>query len=174
MIEDDHLLRGAFGYAGEFGHLQISSSPVRDYSGIPGTLEAIIRRDDLLELFKLFSATDEELEREILSATGPRVLKVLHQQINDLGRGVGALATIFNPQVVILGGFLQSLFKLDSARLLGALRANSIASAHEGLVVRSSQLGSAAVLIGAAELAWTPLLENPAGTELHAAVNEVG
>lgn len=166
VVIADQLLRGAFGYAGELGHMQISSSTVRDYSGIPGTLEAIIRRDDLLELFKLFAATDEELEREILTASNPRVLKVLQQQISDLGRGVGALATVFNPQMVILGGFLQSLFKLDSAALLASVRASSIASSHEGLIVRSSQLGSAAVLIGAAELAWASLLESPAGTEL--------
>ena len=166
VVVDDRLLRGFSGYAGELGHMQISSSKVTDYSGIPGTIEALIRRDDLLEVFKLDSATDEELDFDILNTKDPRVLRMLHRQTEDLGRAVGVLATIFNPQTVLLGGFLTSLFRRDAPRLLAAMRASSIAPASEGLVVRGGELGTGAVLIGAAELALAPLLESPAGTTL--------
>ncbi len=166
VVVDNHLLRGASGYAGELGHMQISSSRATDYSGIAGSLEALVRRDDLLEVFKLDSATDEELDFDIMHTKDPRVLRLLHRQTDDLGRAVGVLSTIFNPQTVLLGGFLTSLFKRDAPRLLSAVRASSIAPASEGLVVRGGELGTAAVLIGAAELAIAPLLESPAGTTL--------
>jgi predicted NBD/HSP70 family sugar kinase len=62
VIVDGKQLRGSAGYGGELGHIQVSSSSVRDFSGLPGTLEGLVRRDDLLEVFMLDSATDEELD----------------------------------------------------------------------------------------------------------------
>ncbi|MEN9715446.1 MAG: N-acetylglucosamine repressor, partial [Actinomycetota bacterium] len=82
------------------------------------------------------------------------------------GRAVGVLATIFNPQTVILGGFLNSIFNFDQDRLLASMRHSSIKSAHDGLIVKTSELGTSAVLLGAAELAFQPVLDSPAGTEL--------
>jgi predicted NBD/HSP70 family sugar kinase len=166
MIVDDRLARGASGYAGELGHIQISSAKTADFSGLPGTLEALVKRDDLLEVFKLDSATDEELEQDILTVKDSKVIKVLNQQVDDLGRAVGVLATIFNPQAVVLGGFLNSLFKFNQDRLLASMRHSSIKSAHDGLIVKGSELGTSAVLMGAAELAFQGLLDSPAGTEL--------
>ena len=95
-----------------------------------------------------------------------RIIKVLNQQIDDLGKGVGVLATIFNPQAVVLGGFLNSLFKFNQNRLLASMRNASIKSAHDGLIVKSNELGTAAVLLGAAELAFQDVLDSPAGTDL--------
>lgn len=166
VVVEDILLRGASGYAGELGHIQISSSKATDYSGISGTLEALVKRDDLLEAFKLDAATDEELDIDIQTTKDARIIKVINNQIDELGRAVGVLATIFNPQTVILGGFLNSIFNFDQDRLLQSMRASSIKSAHDGLIVKSSELGTAAVLLGAAELAFQAVLESPAGTEL--------
>jgi predicted NBD/HSP70 family sugar kinase len=166
VVVDDVLLRGASGYAGELGHIQISSSKAVDYSGIPGTLEALVRRDDLLEVFKLDAATDEELDLDIKGTKDAKVVKVINQQIDELGRACGVLATIFNPQAVILGGFLNSIFNFDQDRLLKSLRASSIKSAHDGLIVKSSELGTSAVLLGAGGLAFQPVLDSPAGAEL--------
>ena len=166
MVVDDRLVRGASGYAGELGHIQISSSKATDFSGLSGTIEALVKRDDLLEIFKLDSATDEELEQDILACKDAKITKMLNQQIDDLGKGVGVLATIFNPQAVVLGGFLNSLFKFNQNRLLASMRHASIKSAHDGLIVKSSELGTSAVLLGAAELAFQDVLDSPAGTEL--------
>jgi predicted NBD/HSP70 family sugar kinase len=166
MVVDDRLVRGASGYAGELGHIQISSAKSTDFSGLSGTIEALVKRDDLLEVFKLDSATDEELEQDILTCKDAKIIKVLNQQIDDLGKGVGVLATIFNPQAVVLGGFLNSLFKFNQNRLLTSMRNASIKSAHDGLIVKSNELGTAAVLLGAAELAFQDVLDSPAGTDL--------
>jgi predicted NBD/HSP70 family sugar kinase len=154
VVVSDVQLRGASGYGSELGHIQISDSKKVDFSGLPGTLEALVKRDDLLEAFKLFGATDDELDVEILSTKDPRAIKLL--------------ATIFNPQVVILEGFLDSIFKFNKERLLESVRASSLSSAHEGLVVSSGELGTSAVMIGAAGLAFAPLIQDPSGTQLYA------
>jgi predicted NBD/HSP70 family sugar kinase len=168
VVVSDVQLRGASGYGSELGHIQISDSKKVDFSGLPGTLEALVKRDDLLEAFKLFGATDDELDVEILSTKDPRAIKLMNQQIDNLGRGIGVLATIFNPQVVILEGFLDSIFKFNKERLLESVRASSLSSAHEGLVVSSGELGTSAVMIGAAGLAFAPLIQDPSGTQLYA------
>jgi predicted NBD/HSP70 family sugar kinase len=165
VIVSGQQLRGSTGYAGELGHIQISSSSAPDFSGLPGTLEALVRRDDLLEVFKLDSATDEELEFEIANAKSSAI-KVINAQIDALGRGMGVLATIFNPQMVVLSGFLASLFNFDRDRTLRAVRQSTLQSANENLIIRTGELGTRAVLIGAAELAFGELLDHPANAEL--------
>lgn len=167
VIVDGKQLRGSAGYAGELGHIQVSSSATKDFSRLPGTLEALVRRDDLLEVFMLDSATDEELDHDIMASTDKKVIKVLHRQIDDLGRALGALANIFNPQVVVLAGFLDSLLRFDTERLLSMLRASSLNAAQESLVVRSAELGSKSLMVGAAELAFGNLLDHPSSADLY-------
>jgi predicted NBD/HSP70 family sugar kinase len=167
VVVSDSQLRGASGYGSELGHIQISDSKKTDFSGLPGTLEALVKRDDLLEAFKLFGATDDELDVEVQNTKDAKVIKLINTQIDYLGRGLGVLATVFNPQVVILEGFLDSIFKFNKERLLTALRSNSLSAAHDGLIVSSGELGTRAVLIGAAGLAFAPLIQNPSGTETY-------
>jgi len=167
VIVGGNQLRGAAGYGGELGHMLISSSNTKNFSGLTGTLEAMVRRDDLLEVFKLYSATDEELHFDIMKAKDPKAVKLLHQQIDLLGSAIGNLANIFNPEVVVLAGFLDSIFQFDTERLLKSVRTSSLRSANERMVVRSSELGTSAALIGAAELAFGPLLSEPGNTKLY-------
>lgn len=167
VVVSDVQLRGASGYGSELGHIQISDSKKVDFSGLPGTLEALVKRDDLLEVFKLFGATDDELDVEVLNTKDPKAIKLINSQLDHLGRGIGVLATIFNPQIVVLEGFLDSIFKFNKERLLQAVRNSSLNSAHDGLVVSSGELGTRAVMIGAAGLAFAPLIQNPSGTEIY-------
>jgi predicted NBD/HSP70 family sugar kinase len=166
IVAEDRLLRGAAGYAGELGHVQISASREADYAGFTGTLEALVKRDDLLYAFHLDTATDEELDVLISKATANRVVRLINQQVDHLGRAIGVLATIFNPQTVILSGFLKSIFNFNQERLLSQVRANSMQSVNEALVIKIGELGTSAPLIGAAELAFQNVLDNPADTEL--------
>jgi predicted NBD/HSP70 family sugar kinase len=166
IVAEDRLLRGAAGYAGELGHVQISASREADYAGFTGTLEALVKRDDLLYAFHLDTATDEELDVLISKATANRLVRLINQQVDHLGRAIGVLATIFNPQTVILSGFLKSIFNFNQERLLSQVRANSMQSVNEALVIKIGELGTSAPLIGAAELAFQNVLDNPADTEL--------
>ncbi|MEN9989149.1 MAG: hypothetical protein RL508_128 [Actinomycetota bacterium] len=166
VVVNGRQMRGATGYAGEVGHIQISSSKIKDYSGLEGTLEALVKRDDLLELFKIDNATDEELEIEIIKNKDPKAHKVLMQQIADTGRAIGVLATIFNPQSVVLGGFLGTLFRFDGEHMIQSTRQSSLKSAQDGLLIKASQLGTTAVIVGAAELPFSAVLANPAQAKL--------
>jgi predicted NBD/HSP70 family sugar kinase len=162
-------LRGAAGYAGELGHVRIASVNQKDYSGLEGTLEGLVRRDDLLDAFKLYAATDDELLLEISRTQTTKATKLIQSQIDYLAAALGNYVNIFNPQVIILGGFLAGLLNHDADRLINGLRNNSLAAANERVVVREGGLGSNLLMIGAAELAFSDLIERPATTQLAAA-----
>lgn len=159
-------LRGAAGYAGELGHVRIASVNQKDYSGLEGTLEGLVRRDDLLDAFKLYAATDDELLLEISRTKAAKSTKLIEAQIEYLAAALGNYVNIFNPQVIILGGFLAGLLAHDPERLIAGLRNNSLAAANERVVVREGGLGSNLLMIGAAELAFSELIERPSTTQL--------
>ena len=166
VIADGHKLLGSSGYAGELGHVRISSSTQRDYSGLEGTIEAVIRRDDLLDALKLFGADDEELDREIMGKPTAKVKKVIEAQVEYLGQGLANYVNIFNPQVVVLAGFLTSLFNYDPERVIQTMRDGALGASHERVIIRTGQLGTNLMMIGAAGLAFNPLLNRPSDAML--------
>ncbi|MFM1984235.1 MAG: hypothetical protein RL723_670, partial [Actinomycetota bacterium] len=141
----------------------------KDFSGLEGTLEGMVRRDDMLDVFKLYAATDDELLLEISRAKTAKSVKLIEAQIDNLAAALGNFVNIFNPQVIILGGYLSGLFEFNSERLINGLRANSLAAANERVIVREGGLGSNLLMIGAAELPFSQLVANPSATQLYPA-----
>ena len=172
VVIDGQRLRGAAGYAGELGHVRISDSSQEDYSGLPGTLEAIVRRDELLKALNLKNANEEELGKAILTAKSPDVVKVIEGQIDALALGIANFVNIFNPQAVILAGFLGSLFTYDGNRLLKEFRKHALVATQERVVVHSGEIGQDLLLIGAAELPIHELIRNPSLLSLTHAHNK--
>ena len=163
VIADGHQLRGAAGYGGELGHVKITSSSDPDYSGLPGTLESEVRREEVLDAVKLYAATDEELLLALTNIQDTKAIKVIQRQIDMLAIAVANFVNIFNPQVVVLGGYLSGLLTFDANRLFEGVRQHSLASANDSVVIRSGDLGSNLLMIGAAEVAFNELIADPAG-----------
>lgn len=159
-------LRGTAGYAGELGHVRISDSPVDDYSGFQGTLESQVRREDLLEALKLENVEDEELEVALLASKSAKVTKLVERQIDALAIAIANFVNIFNPQVIVLSGFLPALFKFDQDRLLSKFRDSALTASQERVIVRTAELGANILMIGAAELPFSQVIANPSGFEL--------
>ena len=169
VVVNGSLLRGIDGYAGELGHTRISDSMVSDYSGIPGTLESLVRREDLLKALIMADADDDELEAAILERRSSRVEKLLDTQADMLGRAIGLFVNIFNPEVVALDGFLSVIFRMRTERLVASVKAHALRSAFEHVQFKVGGLGSNVLLVGATELAVTRILDDPLGAPLYAA-----
>lgn len=161
VVIDGQQLRGASGYASELGHVRISDSDREDYSGLVGTLEAAVRRDRLLKVLGLKTANEDELETAILATDSLEAIAEFQEQIDSLAIGVANLVNIFNPQVVILSGFLASLFKFDHDRLLEEFRRHTLVASQEEVVVTPGKLNANLLMIGAAELPIHQVMENP-------------
>jgi predicted NBD/HSP70 family sugar kinase len=80
-----------------------------------------------------------------------------------LGIGVGMLVNTFNPDIVVLGGPLGELFVLTEKVVRESVARSTLVAPREQVRMAASALGEDAQLVGAAELAFAPLLEDPIG-----------
>jgi predicted NBD/HSP70 family sugar kinase len=77
------------------------------------------------------------------------------------GVGIRAIVNLFNPEIVVLGGTLAQVWRAAEDRVDQAIDRGPMMSPREDVVIRSAGLGGDSPLIGAAELAFAPLLEHP-------------
>lgn len=167
VITRGELLRGASGFAGELGHTLVNSAGVECHCGAYGCLETEVSRQPLLEALGLSRGEAERLDDVLLAAfapgiiTPPALVHLVEQQLGYLGVALGNTANVFNPQMIVLGGFLGSLYGAAPGILDAAFRKHTMAAVHDGVVITRAALGSSILLIGAAELAFAELFENP-------------
>ena len=87
---------------------------------------------------------------------------VVERQLGHLGTALAAAINLLNPQVVALGGFLAALQAYDPDRLERAVAASTLAPSLEGVRITAAELGADLLMVGAAGLAFRPLLADPA------------
>jgi predicted NBD/HSP70 family sugar kinase len=150
-------LTGRGGYAGEFGQNRPGGG---DRLSSTGTLEDEVHRSRVLELLGLHDADEPALAAAISASDDPRVERELARQRDILAVALGNAINVFNPERVVLGGYLATL--LDRGGLIEAVAQNSIPAAVEGVEIVPAGLGEDRLLIGAAELAFGALLRDPA------------
>ena len=94
-------------------------------------------------------------------ATDPRVREAVSTLVDRLGRGLASLVNVVNPDRVLLGGLHKHLLLAAPEQLRDAVAARSPWGRGAAVPISGCALDDAA-LIGAAELAWQPVLDNPA------------
>ena len=79
-----------------------------------------------------------------------------------LGIGIANLVNIFNPDVIVFGGALRHLLPATESVVRDKL-AFALAAPREQVRLVLPQLGADAAVLGAAELAFAMLLDDPLG-----------
>jgi predicted NBD/HSP70 family sugar kinase len=80
--------------------------------------------------------------------------------IDRLGLGLAGLANVLNPDRILLGGLHGDLLAADPERLRAAVAQRSPWGRGSGIPLLACSLDNGG-LVGAAELAWLPVLEAP-------------
>ena len=155
VIAGGRALGGVGGYAGEFG---------QNRPGVSGTLEDQVSRARLLAVLGIASADEPTLEAALLASRSPAVLAELDRQRQVLATALSNAVNVLNPELLVLGGFLASVLASDPAALERLVAQQAIPAAIEGVGIRPAALGTDRLLIGAAELAWAPILADPAAS----------
>jgi predicted NBD/HSP70 family sugar kinase len=166
VILDGKPLLGSAGYAGEAGHTLINPGGMKCRCGAVGCWETEAGEAALLRRAGLRGrATGMGVVESLVERAGLGDEATLHA-IDDVGRwlglGLGNLINLFNPQLVVLGGLYQRLFPFLESPVREAIRLRALTAPGESATVVASGLGSDAALIGAAELALTTVIEDPA------------
>lgn len=162
IIADGQLLRGASGYAGELGHTFVRSEGSTCHCGATGCLETEVSQSRLLDLAGMSSGDTADLERA-LGSNSAEVNDEVARQLTYLGITLRNAVNTFNPEAIVLDGFLGTLHSLAPASLDGMLRAQAMDGPAGQVKIYRAALGSDLMMIGAAELAFTPFLADPAG-----------
>ena len=123
-------------------------------------------RAPLLKLVALSDADGDELERKLTASRSPAVQTEVERQLDFLAVAFRNAINIFNPQLIILGGFLGSLYAVAPAYLDQKLAQRPLLAAQETVTISRTELTSDLLMIGAAELAFEPLLSDPASSRL--------
>ncbi|MFM9876567.1 MAG: ROK family protein [Rhodoglobus sp.] len=155
-------LGGSHGYAGEFGQNRPGVLNAADRVTPRGTLEDEVSRARLLAAVGLGAADEPTLRGALMNTARGAVAEEVTRQQRILGLALASAINIFNPELVVLGGFLATLLEWDAPVLRDITRAHTVPVAWEGVAIEPAALGEDRLLIGAAELAFAPLLRNPA------------
>ncbi len=154
-------LGGVTGYAGEIGHTLVNSEGIACQCGAMGCLETEVRRENLLSVLKLDNADPDELESALLASSSPSVLAEVHRQLDFLAIALRNSINMLNPQLVIVGGFLASIYAAAPQYLEAQLAQQPLLASRDGLRITRAELGSDLLIIGAGELAFEAILADP-------------
>ncbi len=166
LVIDGRPLVGAAGCAGEVGHFQVNPLGERCRCGAIGCWEmeiggpAILRRIGIAEK----NYKPEAVSRLLREAAwgDPVALAAVEDVGRWLGIGLAGLVNVFNPQRVVLGGWLATMWPMVEQTVDAELRARVMAPSQElDELIRPTQLGADGPLLGAAELALTRVLDEP-------------
>jgi predicted NBD/HSP70 family sugar kinase len=161
ILVDGRPLRGAGGLAGEVGHTILDPAGPLCHCGAQGCVEMFIGDAALVRLAGAEGDVDDVLRA---AAKGEdTALKAVQSLAESLGFAVANMVNLLNPRLVVMGGSLEDVLGLAQVQVEAALDQHAMAAARSMVELRASGLGEDGSLLGAAELAFGPLMADPLG-----------
>ncbi|WP_189159467.1 ROK family transcriptional regulator [Lentzea pudingi] len=158
VILSGQPLRGSAGYVGELGHMVVNPRGLRCYCGCDGCWETEVGEPALCRALGL---PDDAPRGAVVAAL--RALddpSVLDEFAGWLALGLANIVNVLGPELVVLGDLYTALPPSVVDSVSAAVQRRSMVSrAVGGTQVVTSPLGRDAKLIGAAELAFEPVLD---------------
>lgn len=165
LIVDGKPLTGVAGFGGEVGHMPVNPSGIACQCGSFGCWETEVGEEALLRLAGHpadggWAEVDAVLEE---ARAGSAVALAAFDTVGRwLGVGLAGLVNVLNPRLVVLGGLFGRIHPFAGDALEGELDRRSLPGSRALVRVVPARLGVDAPLLGAAELAFEPLLADPA------------
>ncbi|MET8621133.1 ROK family protein [Streptomyces albidoflavus] len=165
LVLDGRLHSGSSGLALEVGHLTVDPDGRPCHCGGRGCLD--VETDPLAFLAAVGHRPGPQgsllqQARDLIAARpdDPAVREAVTVLVDRLGFGLAGLVNILNPDRVILGGLHRTLLEADPERLRAVVADRSLWGRSGSVPILSCTLDHNS-LVGAAELAWQPVLDDP-------------
>ncbi|HUY25082.1 MAG TPA: ROK family protein [Candidatus Saccharimonadales bacterium] len=178
LVIDGHPYAGAHGFAGEFGHIVVDPKGPRCGCGNRGCIEAYAGGLALsraacrawprrrLEDGSPAPRTASEVFR-LARQRHPVAALLVNQATDALALGIGAIAAVIDPGLIVIGGSVAMGERRWLASVVARARRRCIADVGREISVVPPALGVLSSLAGAAQLA---IGTSGVGTTVHVAV----
>lgn len=167
IIEDGKLLIGAYGSAGELGHLVVEPGGRTCGCGNQGCLEQYAAGTALMRQIRERtgdSSLDSEAAVRLFEAGDERVTEVFLEVADVIARAMTSLVAILDPEVVVVGGGVakagEPLRKQIEQRFHHHYPAHTLRPTAR---IELAELGNLAGSVGAADLARQATQSRPQG-----------
>ncbi|MFG3340736.1 ROK family protein [Glycomyces sp. NPDC048151] len=158
IVTDGRLYRGSASSAGEWGHTTVEVRGRRCRCGAPGCLEAYVGAEGVLARFRAVGGTVAEDDEEaafarLLDDPSEAARTVVDETVEYLGAGVADLLNLFNPELIVIGGWAGLMLaerRMDD--IAAAARSYALDQPFETARIVPGRLGPDAVAKGAATL----------------------
>ena len=173
IFVDGELLRGADGFSGEVGHLPVDPNGIRCGCGRRGCWETKVGLAALVRVTEPDQARrpadspvsdPQEHATEIAGglASGDRRMTDAVAQVGRwLGLGGSILANLFNPRVIVVGGYFATLAEWLLPHAQAELERLVVAGSANRCRFVASDLGFGAASRGAANMVVNRLIDHP-------------
>lgn len=168
IMLEDRLYYGKTGFAGEFGHIPLFDNETICYCGKKGCLETEASGIALEKMFlqRVRAGETSVLTDKCLRENGVLLYDIIEAANHDdvlsivliseiaekLGRGVGVLINLLNPELVVIGGSLSLAGDYMMLPLKTAINKYSLSLVNKDTKFKISELGNNASVIGVAML----------------------
>ncbi|GAA4236190.1 putative NBD/HSP70 family sugar kinase [Streptosporangium album] len=173
IIVDGRLLRGADGFSGEVGHMPVDPGGLRCGCGRNGCWEtkvglaALVRMATPDQAYGLGTAPVPDPEERVaeiargLAGGDPLMLGAVAEVGRWLGLGGSILVNLFNPRVIVVGGYFATLAEWLLPFAQAELENLIIAGPAARCRFVASDLGFGAASLGAANVVINQLVDDP-------------
>jgi predicted NBD/HSP70 family sugar kinase len=165
LIVDGQPFTGVAGYGGEIGHIPVRVDGRECRCGATGCWETEVGAMALLRRAgRPTRGGRAEMDRLLADAAAgsAEALAALEETGRWLGRGVAGLVNVLNPRLVVFGGLFGRMHPFVAGIVDAELDRGSLAASRRLVRTVAGSLGAEAPLRGAAELAFEPVLADPA------------
>jgi glucokinase-like ROK family protein len=172
IMVDGKLMRGQNGYAAEVGHMVVEPDGRVCGCGSQGCLETVIGNNIIVEETRQLlrksrqpsNITKESIDSltfdDIVQAgleNDPICRSQLDKTAYHLGLIVSQLGSLFNPEMIIIGGYSHSLLKFLIPEIETVAQKHSMKTNNPPLNIQPSHFGINSSVIGAAALVYDHL-----------------
>jgi glucokinase-like ROK family protein len=166
------IIRGADGFAGELGHIQIKPDGVLCHCGKKGCLETVASALALINRAKqglaegktsTLSLKKGEISLEDVIEAALRgdefCIDLIFDIGRELGKGLSIAIHMFNPEVIIIDGIMTKAGELIVSTLNQAINMYCLTDYKKNLKVLISPMGDQAKIFGAKSLVFGKMLD---------------
>jgi len=169
IISNGEVYRGATSSAGEWGHTCIAVGGRRCRCGANGCLEAYVGAAAIAARYAELAGGGQAASPASLEGTVAAIIassqrsqaaaQVLDEVVTYLGAGIANLVNLFNPERVVVGGWLgRALSGALLPRITQAASTYALRLPFSGVRIVKAELGQDAVALGGATLPIARLL----------------